>query len=55
MPLDGDVRAAWATLDHGEFTFRRTEYDVERAADAYRALGGDFGEFVARRIERGSD
>ena len=31
MPLDGDVRAAWATWD-GDFEFRRTEYDVARAA-----------------------
>src|SRR5207247_3125558 len=31
MPLDGDTRAAWATHD-GEFTFRRTEYDPQRAA-----------------------
>jgi diadenosine tetraphosphatase ApaH/serine/threonine PP2A family protein phosphatase len=54
MPLDGDVRAAWATW-HGDFTFRRTGYDVDRAAAAYRSLGGDFGEFAARRIERGSD
>jgi diadenosine tetraphosphatase ApaH/serine/threonine PP2A family protein phosphatase len=54
MPLDGDARAAWATWD-GNFTFRRTEYDVERAAAAYRSMGGDFGEFAARRIERGSD
>jgi diadenosine tetraphosphatase ApaH/serine/threonine PP2A family protein phosphatase len=54
MPLDGDVRAAWATWN-GDFTFRRTEYDVERAAAAYRALGGAFGEMAARRIERGSD
>jgi diadenosine tetraphosphatase ApaH/serine/threonine PP2A family protein phosphatase len=54
MPLDGDPRAAWATWD-GDFTFRRTEYDVERAAAAYRSMGGDFGEFAARRIERGSD
>ena len=54
MPLDGDVRSAWATWD-GDFEFRRTEYDVERAAAAYRTIGGDFGEFAARRIERGSD
>ena len=39
----------------GDFTFRRTEYDVQRAADAYRALGGGFGEMVSRRLERGSD
>ena len=54
MPLDGDTRAAWATYD-GDFTFRRTDYDVQRAADAYRAMGGAFGEMAAARIERGSD
>jgi predicted phosphodiesterase len=54
MPLDGDVRSAWATWD-GDFEFRRTEYDFERAAAAYRTMGGEFGEFAARRIERGSD
>jgi diadenosine tetraphosphatase ApaH/serine/threonine PP2A family protein phosphatase len=54
MPLDGDVRAAWATLD-GDFAFRRTEYDVERAAAAYRSMGGEFGEFAAQRILKGSD
>ena len=54
MPLDGDTRAAWATWD-GDFTFRRTAYDVEPAAAAYRSMGGDFGEFAARRIEKGSD
>ena len=54
MPLDGDVRSAWATWD-GDFEFRRTEYDVEKAAAGYRALGGGFGEMAAKRIERGSD
>jgi hypothetical protein len=54
MPLDGDVRGAWATWD-GDFEFRRTEYDVARAAAGYRSMGGDFGEFAANRIERGSD
>jgi predicted phosphodiesterase len=56
MPLDGDRRAAWAVRrDDGVFEFRRTEYDVERAASAWRALGGDFGNFAAGRLERGSD
>jgi len=56
MPLDGDRRAAWAVrTDRGEVEFKRTEYDVEQAAAGYRAMGGDFGEFAARRIERGSD
>jgi predicted phosphodiesterase len=54
MPLDGDVRAAWATWD-GDFDFRRTEYDIERAAAAYRSMGGELGEFVANRILNGSD
>jgi len=54
MPLDGDIRAAWATWD-GDFEFRRTEYDVERAAAAYRSMGGPFGEMAAGRILRGSD
>ncbi len=55
MPLDGDVRAAWATRDD-DFEFRRVEYDVERAAAGYRSLGGgEFAEIMARRIERGSD
>ena len=54
MPLDRDRRAAWALWD-GDFEFRRTEYDVERAAAAYRAAGGEVGDFFARRVERGSD
>jgi predicted phosphodiesterase len=54
MPLDGDVRAAWATWDR-DFEFRRTEYDVAKAAAGYRSMGGEFGEFAATRIEKGSD
>jgi predicted phosphodiesterase len=54
MPLDGDVRAAWAVRDD-DFEFRRTEYDVERAADAYRQMGGEFGEMASNRILKGSD
>ena len=56
MPLDGDRRAAWAVSARpGEFELRRCDYDVERAAAAYREMGGDFGEFAARRIQKGSD
>ena len=56
MPLDGDVRAAYALRgDGGEFEFRRVEYDVERAAQGWERLGGDFGKFVAQRVRRGSD
>ena len=59
MPLDHDVRAAWALRpDGGDFEFRRTEYDVPRQAAAFRALPDEYGdarELFARRIERGSD
>ena len=59
MPLDGDVRAAWALRpDGGDFELRRTEYDVARQIAAYRALPDEYGEMrelFARRIERGSD
>jgi predicted phosphodiesterase len=54
MPLDGDPRAAWATWD-GNFTFRRVDYDTQKAADAFRAMGGEFGELTSNRILRGSD
>jgi len=56
MPLDGDVRAAYALRsDDGEFQFRRVEYDVERVAQAWEEVGGDFGKFAAQRVRRGSD
>jgi predicted phosphodiesterase len=56
MPLDGDARAAYALRsDAGEFEFRRVEYDVERVAQAWEKVGGDFGKFAAQRVRRGSD
>jgi diadenosine tetraphosphatase ApaH/serine/threonine PP2A family protein phosphatase len=56
MPLDGDVRAAYALRhDDGELEFRRVEYDVERAARAWESLGGEFATFAAQRIRHGSD
>ena len=53
-PLDGDPRAAWAVYEHGEINFRRTTYDVERAAAQMRSYG-DWAEPIAHRIEHGSD
>jgi predicted phosphodiesterase len=56
MPLDGDVRAAYALRhDGGEFEFRRVEYDTERVAQAWESRGDDFGGLAAQRIRRGSD
>lgn len=53
-PLDGDPRAAWALYQDGEIGFRRTAYDVERAAAKMRSYG-DWAEPIVRRIEQGSD
>jgi predicted phosphodiesterase len=56
MPLDGDVRAAYALRhEDGNFEFRRVQYDTERVAQAWEELGGDFGKFAAQRTRRGSD
>jgi predicted phosphodiesterase len=54
-PRHGEPNAAWGLLRDGRFELRRTEYDTARAGAAFRALGGAFGEFLARRIETGSD
>jgi diadenosine tetraphosphatase ApaH/serine/threonine PP2A family protein phosphatase len=56
MPLDGDVRAAYALRhDDGRFEFRRVDFDTERVAQAWEALGGPFGQMAAARTRRGSD
>jgi predicted phosphodiesterase len=54
MPLDGDPRAAWALYENERILFRRTEYDVERAAAKMRSYG-DWAEPIVRRIQQGSD
>jgi hypothetical protein len=49
------VRAAYALRNEdGAFEFRRVEYDIERAAQAWDAEPG-FGKVAAARIRRGSD
>jgi predicted phosphodiesterase len=56
MPLDGDVRAAYALRhDDGELEFRRVEFDTERVAKAWEDLGDSFGKMAAERTRRGSD
>jgi len=56
MPLDGDVRAAYALRhDDGRFEPRRVAFDTERVARAWEALGGQFGHMAAARTRRGSD
>jgi diadenosine tetraphosphatase ApaH/serine/threonine PP2A family protein phosphatase len=56
MPLDGDVRAAYALRhDDGGFEFRRVDYDHERAAKAWDKMPGTFGQFAGQRLRKGSD
>ena len=53
MPFDGDPRAAYALLgDDGRIEHRRLEYDHAASAARVRAIGEDWSEVVARRIER---
>jgi predicted phosphodiesterase len=54
MPLDRDPRAAWAIYENGEIGFRRTAYDVERAAARMRSYG-EWADRIVYRIEHGSD
>lgn len=54
MPLDRDPRAAWAFYEDGEITFRRTVYDIERAAARMRSYG-EWAEPIVFRIEHGFD
>jgi predicted phosphodiesterase len=56
MPLDHDVRGAYATrADDAAFELHRVEYDVEKAATAYEAMGEGFGKMAGARIRKGSD
>jgi predicted phosphodiesterase len=54
MPLDRDPRAAWAVYENGEIGFRRTAYDVERAAAQMRSYG-EWADRIVYRLEHGSD
>jgi diadenosine tetraphosphatase ApaH/serine/threonine PP2A family protein phosphatase len=50
QPRDGDPRAAWMDLDTDEWkaTYRRVEYDIDRAAEAIRDAG--LPELLADRL-----
>jgi diadenosine tetraphosphatase ApaH/serine/threonine PP2A family protein phosphatase len=51
LPWDGDVRAAYSTLDDaGGLALHRVEYDVETAASAVAALGAPWATATAERL-----
>ncbi|WP_445151731.1 metallophosphoesterase family protein [Baekduia sp. Peel2402] len=47
LPWDGDVRAAYATLEDDALDLHRVEYDVGAAAAAVEAIGGVWAEATA--------
>jgi predicted phosphodiesterase len=50
QPRDGDPRAAWLELDTDtwEVTYHRTEYEIDRAADAI--VANELPEHLAKRL-----
>jgi diadenosine tetraphosphatase ApaH/serine/threonine PP2A family protein phosphatase len=50
QPRDGDPRAAWLELDTEEWaaTYRRTEYEIDRAAESIAAAG--LPEHLGKRL-----
>ena len=52
MPMDGDQRASWAILhDDGRIEHRRVPYDFEGVVARLRAIGAQWADRSARRIE----
>jgi diadenosine tetraphosphatase ApaH/serine/threonine PP2A family protein phosphatase len=52
MPWDGDVRAAYATVDDdGAIALQRVEYDVDAAVTALREIGEPWTGPTAARLE----
>jgi putative phosphoesterase len=51
MPYEDDVAAFWTLVEDGEPSFRRTKFDVDRAAREIRVSGWPgSGEFVAENL-----
>lgn len=52
LPLDGDSRAAWAVLENGRISFRRTEYDVDSVITELERIGHPTTELITSRLRR---
>ncbi len=50
LPFDGDPRAAWAMLEDGSVTFRRTEYDVRATIAAVNAKALPRGDWIGQTL-----
>jgi putative phosphoesterase len=47
MPYEAEPGAYWAIVEKGDVDFRRTEYDLEPAAERIRASGYPFADEIA--------
>jgi putative phosphoesterase len=54
LPLAGDQRSAWAVLEDGRISFRRTAYDVQSVIDELERIGHPTAEQTAGRLRRAS-
>jgi diadenosine tetraphosphatase ApaH/serine/threonine PP2A family protein phosphatase len=53
LPWDGDVRAAYATMDDdGRVTLRRVEYDIDAAVTALEEIGEPWTTATAARLRQ---
>jgi predicted phosphodiesterase len=52
LPFDGDQRAAWAMLEDGRISLRRTVYDVESVIGAVTAAGSPLTDTIVGRLRR---
>jgi predicted phosphodiesterase len=50
MPLDGDRRAAWAIIDQGQVTLRRSAYDVDAVVARLTEAAAPFTEMAVARL-----
>jgi putative phosphoesterase len=52
LPADGDRRSAWAVLEDGKVSFRRTAYDVDQVIAELGAIGHPSADVTAGRLRR---
>jgi putative phosphoesterase len=53
LSLDGDIRACYALVDRGRIEHRRVEYDIERVAADFEAIGYPNAKIYAQWLRTG--
>jgi len=52
LPFDGDPRSAWAVLEDGQVSFRRTAYDVDSVIGELGRIGHPTADMISDRLRR---